>query len=144
MSLRLTSTHPWLGPEDANHLLEYLHFACPIVLLFFFIFAFSAHSILSSKAAGKASSTTVQYGPLGKPLPTRSQSFRAIAPRDFSRNRKLVFEWLTVLVCVTFVANAAVVILHALAERRNHWWAGQSVTVSSSSCRPRSATRPPD
>jgi hypothetical protein len=140
LSSLTSSTHPRFTGEDADRILEYLHFAAPIILLVFFLFAFSAHSIASSKSTGKPTSTAVQYGPLGKPLPTRSQSYRAIAPRDFSRSRKLTFEWLTVFVCFTFVANAGVVILHALAERRNHWWAGQSVTVSPNN----SMTRPPN
>lgn len=108
---------------------EVLRYASPIVLLFYFLFAFSAQSIAASKST-EAQKLDVQYGPQGKPLPIRSKSFKKVLPRDFSPNRKLLFEWLTAAVCFTFFCNAVIVIWHALYNRRDHWWAGKAVTAS--------------
>jgi hypothetical protein len=131
----MQSSKPRLSVDAAAAVLDVLQYAYPIVILFFFIFAFAAHSIASGKAAAKAaakanSARKVQYGPGGKPLPVRSQSFKKVLPRDFSPSRKLVFEWLTVGVLLTYVGNATIVILHALVHRRDKWWCGEAVTVS--------------
>lgn len=126
------SYRPESNEHAAGKVLVVLHYSYPIILLFFFLFAFSAHSIATSRATNSEDSKlAVQYGPGGKPLPVRSKSFRKVLPKDFSRSRKLVFQWLTVAVCFTFVGNAIVVIWHALYNRHEHWWCGQAVTVNS-------------
>jgi hypothetical protein len=134
MGFQTKSSKPWLSADAAGAILDFLQYAYPIVILFFFIFAFGAHSIASGKAAAKAaakanSARKVQYGPGGKPLPVRSQSFKKVLPKDFSPSRKLVFEWLTVGVLLTYIGNATVVILHAIVYRRENWWCGEAVTV---------------
>ena len=129
----LTSSERWPSTTAAMELLNFLHYASPIVILFFFILAFAARSIASSRSSAKANSArSAQFGPGGKPLPVRSHSFKTILPQTFSRSRKTVFEWLAVGVLLTFVANATVVIVHALVKRQEHWWCGQALTVSSS------------
>ena len=116
----------------AQKALEVLQFGYPIFLLFFFLLAFAARSVLTAAPADdeEQAPPRIQYGPGGKPLPVRSQSFRRVVPRDFSRPRKLVFEWLSVALCLTWVGNATVVILHALYDREHGWWVGQAPTVS--------------
>jgi hypothetical protein len=108
-----------------------LQFAYPIALLVFFIGAFAAQSVLAAppKDDDEQAPPRVQYGPGGKPLPVRSQSFKRVVQRDFSRPRKLVFEWLSVALCLTWLGNAAVVIVHALYDRESGWWCGQAPTV---------------
>ena len=122
---------PWLHHTAAQRALRDLQYAYPIVLLFFFILAFTARSILAAPPddGGQEQAPRVQYGPGGKPLPMRSVSFKKVVQRDFSRSRKLVFEWLSVLACLTWIANAAVVIIHALYDRENGWWCGRATTV---------------
>jgi hypothetical protein len=131
LSLLATST-PWIHVKAANDALRVLQFAYPITLLFFFIFAFTARSVLTAPPsnATEEQAPKIQYGPGGKPLPIRTDSFKKEVQRDFSRSRKLVFEWLSVGVCLTWIANAAVVILHALYDRKEQWWCGQATTVS--------------
>ena len=48
---------------------------------------------------------------------------------DFSKPRKLLFEWLSVAVVFTFAGNILVVIVHALYARKEQWWCGQAPTV---------------
>ena len=126
------SNGPWLSKPAAYRVLDILHYAYPILLLVFFIFAFATRTILAAKAAntGEKQSPKVQFGPGGKPLPFRSHSYKRIPQIDFSRSRKLVFQWLSVFVCLTFAANATIVILQALFRRHEGWWCGQAVTVS--------------
>jgi len=72
-------------------------------------------------------------GPGGKSLPTR-QSKSVDKDKggdvDFSNSRKLLFNWLSVIVCATFVASAADIVVHALVKREEGWWCGQAPVVS--------------
>lgn len=126
--------HPsWIHDHQAMlKALTFLQFAYPIVLLVFFILAFAAQSVFnaSPKDEDEQPPPRIQYGPGGKPLPVRSQSYRKVIPSDFSRPRKLVFEWLSVGLCCTWIGNAAVVIIHALYDRKHAWWIGEAGTVS--------------
>jgi hypothetical protein len=123
---------PWFHEKAAQKALRILQFAYPIVLLFFFIFAFTARSVwaATSDNANDEQPPMIQYGPGGKPLPIRANSYRRVVPRDFSRSRKLVFEWLSAGMCLTWMGNAAVVIVHSLYNRKEQWWCGQAPTVS--------------
>lgn len=132
LSLLATSA-PWIHEKaKAEKALKVLQFVYPIVLLCFFIFAFAARSVLSAapKDDYEEAPPRIQYGPGGKPLPVRSQSFKRVVQRDFSRLQKLVFEWLSVALCLTWIGNAAVVIVHALYSREEGWWVGEAPTVS--------------
>lgn len=122
---------PWIHErERAEKALTALQFAYPIFLLVFFLSAFAARSVLTAtKEDDEQAAPKVQYGPGGKPLPVRAQSFTRVVQRDFSRPRKLVFEWLSVALCLTWMGNAAVVIVHALYDREEGWWVGQAPTV---------------
>lgn len=129
------SNGPWVTKPTALRVLDVLHYAYPVALLMFFVFAFSTRTILAAKAAtaGEKQSPKVQFGPGGKPLPVRSHSYKKTKPTDFSRSRKLVFQWLSVFVCLTFAANATIVCVQALFKRHEGWWCGQAVTVSKGS-----------
>ena len=48
---------------------------------------------------------------------------------EFSRPRKLLFEWLSVAILFSLLGNIIVVLAHALAEREERWWCGQATTV---------------
>ena len=119
----------------AQEIMVYTHYSSPIILLVFFLVAFTAHSILTaSKEDVVPAKTGGQTGPGGKPLP-RNTSPTAKAARekkalDFSPSRKLLFTWLSAGVVLTFLGNAVTVIVHALVDRKDNWWCGQAVVVS--------------
>jgi hypothetical protein len=128
-----TNSTPWLHENaKAEYALKVLQFAYPIALLVFFLGAFAAQSVFSAQPTDDEQQPPprIQYGPGGKPLPVRSQSFKRVVQRDFSRPQKLVLEWLSAGLCLTWMGNAAVVIVHALYDRENGWWVGQAPTVS--------------
>ena len=117
----------------AQDIMIYTHYASPIILLVFFLVAFTAHSILTASKEDIIQAAPSQTGPGGKPLP-RTSSPTAKAARekkqlDFSPSRKLLFTWLSVGVVLTFLGNAATVIVHALLNRKDNWWCGQAVVV---------------
>jgi hypothetical protein len=110
--------------------LEYLRTGYPILLLVAFASAFVANSIVTAKTASRNTKAS-QTGPGGRPLPKRSRSTVAVvkAPQKFSRNAKLCFKWLSFLVLVTLVAEAAVNVTHVMIARSEQWWCGQAVVV---------------
>lgn len=129
-----SSNGPWVSKPTAHRVLDVVHYAYPILLLVFFIAAFTARTILAAKAAtaSEQKPTKVQFGPGGKPLPVRSHSYKQTPLLDFSRSRKLVFQWLSVFLCLTFAGNATIVCVQALFKRHEGWWCGQAMTVSRS------------
>lgn len=121
----------WVSNSTAQGMLRVLHYVNPIVLLFFFLFAFTLRSILSATADQTAGPSSTETGPGGKPLPKKhAQQDKAFtASLDFSKSRKLLFDWLSVVAAVTFLANAGAVITHSLVDRKDGWWCGKSVVV---------------
>ena len=118
----------------AQQVMIYIHYASPIILLVFFLVAFTAHSILTASKEDVIQVETAQTGPGGKPLPRTSSPIARAAARekkalDFSPSRKLLFTWLSVGVVLTFLGNAGTVIVHALLDRKDSWWCGQAVVV---------------
>lgn len=128
-----------ISTDTARSLLKILHYAYPMVLLATFLFAFTLRSILLSSASTptpNAKAPPRALGPGGKSLPLKSPTpnkdkIKTVA-LDFSKPRKLLFDWFSVLVTATFVANAINVIAHALAKRDENWWCGKAVVVSQS------------
>ncbi len=125
--------HPWVSDTTAQNILVYTHYSSPIILLALFLFAITAYSIATASSEAVIHPSTEQTGPGGKPLP---QKIRPSAKEKqeknalcFSRGRKLLFEWLSVGTILTFVGNAVVVILHAIFDRKDNWWCGESVAV---------------
>ena len=120
----------------AQEIMVYTHYASPIILLIFFLVAFTAHSILTASNEDVVPAKPGQTGPGGKPLP-RTSSPTAKAARekkalDFSPSRKLLFSWLSAGVVLTFLGSAGTVIVHALLDRKDNWWCGQAVVVRDS------------
>lgn len=127
----------WVAEDKAQRLLTTIHFAYPIILLVFFLTTFTLRGILASRSdQSEDGASEPQLGPGGKPLPRK----KAPAQRDqssfldFSRPRKLLFEWLALGAALTFVADAINVIVHALYARDDEWWCGQATVVSFSIC----------
>ena len=126
-------SQPWVSHHTPDNVRVNLHFASPIILLAFFLIVFTAHSIASASSDAVVKPSTEQTGPGGKPLPQNtSLSAKAKIRKDildFSRARKLLFQWLTVGAILTFIGNAVIVILHAVLDRKDNWWCGESVAV---------------
>lgn len=125
----------------ATDVLVYIHYVSPPILLAFFLATFTAHSIVTASKDGVVRASSEQTGPGGKPLPkSTSPSARARREKqilDFSPARKSLFSWLSVGALLTFVGNSVVVILHAVLDRKDHWWCGESVAVwHHQPCRP--------
>jgi len=125
-------------------MLDVVQFSYPLILLITFLVAFTTRSILLSReAAAKESAELEQQqqtpiGPGGKSLPpskSRPEDKDKKDENDFSKPRKALFNWLSVVVCVTFVASAADIIAHALLKRSEGWWCGQAPVVCSSDWR---------
>lgn len=124
---------PWGIQRAAQNIVVYIHFASPIILLAFFLVAFVAHSIATASKDVIVLVSKDQTGPGGKPLPqdksTSAQARRKKQTLDLSPARKLLFVCLSVGTILTFVGNSVVVILHAVLNRKDNWWCGQSVAV---------------
>ncbi len=115
---------PWVSNPTALLILHYLQVISPILLLALYVITFTVHSIVTARE---------QLGPGGKPLPKKNidkKGPRLAEAYDFSKPRKLLFEWISLGVLATFAGNITVVIVHALVERGERWWCGQAPTVS--------------
>lgn len=116
-------------------MLRYTQIAYPIVLLLLYLVAFTVRSVLTASKEEDAVHEPEQLGPGGKPLPSRKNNGPKKQPKipqnlDFSRSRKLLFEWLSVAVIFSLGINIVVVIVHALLARKERWWCGEAPTVS--------------
>ena len=120
---------PWVSDNAAQDILVYTHFASPLILLAFFLIAFTAHSIATASHDAVVKPSADRMGPGGKPLPQNTRGHPRPNALDFSRVRKLVFNWLSVGTILSFLGNAVVVILHAVIQREENWWCGESVAV---------------
>lgn len=120
--------------KHAQAILDVLHYVYSPLLLFFFLAAFLTRSALAARVVEPTVSdeTPQDYGPGGKPLPRKKApppDKALVASLDFSRPRKLLFDWLSLAVAATFLASAALVIIHALAARQEGWWCGKPTVV---------------
>jgi hypothetical protein len=73
-------------------------------------------------------------GPGGRPLPKRSRTGAFRKTQGFSKTVKRIFNWLSVAVLVTYLADATIYIAHVMVARSEHWWRGQSAVVRLSAC----------
>lgn len=135
----------WPSNHTSIQVLKYLHFAYPLILIAFFITTFTAHSIFAANSATIDDDTRADghhTGPGGKPLPKKAPGANGPGSNksvlDFSRPRKLLFEWLALGAALSFVGNAITVVVHALYAREEQWWCGQAVVVRLALCALRS------
>lgn len=123
-------TAPWVSDPVAQKILRVLHVAYPIILIILFLGVFTIRSIVTASTDNEFTKDPQQLGPGGKPLPKKTKKDPAEANAlDFSRPRKLLFQWLSVGVIGTILANIVVVIVHALYAREEQWWCGQALVV---------------
>lgn len=131
MDLRISSNSslPWVSDPVAQGVQTTVHVLYPILLLVIYLTTFTARSIYT--AHNDSPSPPPAMGPLGKPLPKKHNSSEPLIPQelDFSKPRKLLFQWLSVGVLFSLLGNIVVVIVHALYARKEKWWCGQATTV---------------
>lgn len=131
-------TLPWVSNTVAQHILTYLQIAYPIILICLYIITFTVRSISTARNEDETAAASEQLGPGGKPLPQQNKKEPGIHNAlDFSKPRKLLFEWLSLGVIGTIAGNITVVIVHTVFEREEHWWCGQAPTVCARSCKMR-------
>jgi ATP-binding cassette, subfamily B, vacuolar membrane transporter HMT1/ACLQ len=118
--------------ETAFKVLEYTRIASPIVLIVVFAVAFVATSIYSARHLTPPSKDAKGTGPGGRPLPKRTRSNMTVARKrqQISPRIASTFKWLSVGVLITFIADAAINLLHTLCNRSEQWWRGQATVVS--------------
>jgi len=119
----------YAGPvRDAIAVLQY---AYPIIMLVFFLAAFTIRSIAASKTNSNIAKPTTT-GPGGKPLPATDPTrnfVKRTAHDDVTQTQKRLFEWVSLATAFTFVGNSVIVVAHALVEKQEHWWAGKAVVI---------------
>jgi hypothetical protein len=129
------SPQPEPSSPALQRLLVVLHSAYPIILLIFFLAAFTCQSIYSSRnrnISDPASTQPLHYGPGGKALPARGPGRpnpRQDDVKELPRGQRLVFQWLSVVACLSFVGSAINAIVHTLVQRAEQWWCGQAMVV---------------
>ena len=135
MDLHTTSNSslPWVSDPVAQGVQTTVHIVYPILLLCLYLTAFTARSIYTARNDNDTQPPPT-IGPLGKPLPKKNQNSppsEQVIPQelDFSKPRKLLFEWMSVGVIFSLLGNVVVVIVHALYARKERWWCGQATTV---------------
>lgn len=126
------ASKPWVRNNTTRSILTVVHFAYPIILLFFFLLAFTFRSVRSASNASHNAAPVTQKGPGGKPLPVTdpSRNIPKEKPRDdITPSQKHLFEWLSVAAALTFIGNVINVIIHALYSRKEGWWCGQAAVI---------------
>jgi len=117
-----------------QRVLDVTHYAYPLILLVAFLVAFTARSVIVSSLGRKkpVEEPVQKTGPGGKALPPsvkKPEEQSSNNDLDFSKSRKLLFNWLSVFLCFTFLVNAADIVAHALIKREEGWWCGQAPVV---------------
>jgi len=124
----------WAYAGPVRTTIAVLQYAYPIVMLVFFLAAFTVRSIAASKSNTNIAKPTTT-GPGGKPLPATDPTrnfVKKLVHDDVTQTQKRVFEWVSLATAFTFVGNSVVVVAHALAEAEQHWWVGKAAVVCNS------------
>ena len=105
----------------------------PAIVLAVFVVGFIVYGIKNAPEDGEKVSVQSLRGPGGRPLPVRrksaNQAKEAVAVEDFSPRSKLVFRILQTILLLTFIVQAAEILIQVLAYRKREWWPGQSAVV---------------
>jgi hypothetical protein len=126
---------PQQSVDIAAKILKWIHYSSAALILAFFLVVFVIRSVYAASPSNSnlndEEPSQPVYGPGGKPLPQRRLTGlqrKQDKQNDFPTARKLAFQVLTALSCATFVASAAVVLIHFFADRR--FWCGEAFVVS--------------
>jgi hypothetical protein len=88
-----------------------LQYAYPVIVLFFFLAAFTVCSIVTFNFNTNIVKPTTS-GPGGKPLPATdpTRNFVKKPTHDYvTKTQKCVFEWLSLAAALTFIGNSVLV-----------------------------------
>lgn len=129
---------------QGQDILIYVHYSYPIILFVFFLAATTAYAVLTTSKDEVVQAALDQTGPGGKPLPrTTSPGAKEKTQEviDCSPSTKL-FTWISVAAILPFLGDAIIAIVHALVNKVNRWWCGDSVMVHVGECGMRTTTLP--
>jgi ATP-binding cassette, subfamily B, vacuolar membrane transporter HMT1/ACLQ len=119
--------------ESTLKVLNYTRTAYPAILIVVFIAAFIYHGIKTSPDDTKVKIHAMR-GPGGRPLPIRRRSANqvkeAAAVKDLPPGIKTIFKITQCMVVLTFLGNAAILLIETLANREDQWWPGRTAVVS--------------
>lgn len=109
----------------------------PAILLLAFISTAAVYSIMTSRSDEELVTPTTT-GPGGKPLPVTKRKREDTSPvvdAQIGTAARRVFQYLTGIIVLTFLADFATVIAHALKEQKDGdpesgWWCGEERIVS--------------
>ncbi|CAA9961092.1 hypothetical protein CFE70_004468 [Pyrenophora teres f. teres 0-1] len=121
----------WSYAGPVRDTIAVLQYAYPILMLVFFLAAFTTRSIAASKTNSNIAKPTTT-GPGGKPLPATDPTrnfVKRTAHDHVTQTQKRLFEWLSLATAFTFVGNSVITVAHALVEKQEHWWAGKAVVI---------------
>ncbi|ETN37587.1 uncharacterized protein HMPREF1541_07209 [Cyphellophora europaea CBS 101466] len=120
--------------ETSLRILNWAKTLYPAIILVLFLVGFVTHGIVNAppEDVGQVKIHAMR-GPGGRPLPLRRKSANqvkhAVAVKDFSHPAKIVFRIFQTGVLLTFLVNAAFILIQALVDRHLQWWPGQSAIV---------------
>lgn len=110
----------------------------PVILLLAFISSAGAYSIITARTDDNTVASSTK-GPGGRPLPaTRRRRSTPPLPVEeeaaFGNLARRAFQYMSVLVVVTFLVNCAAIASHTLIEggdgvTEGGWWCGEETTV---------------
>ncbi|KAJ4311050.1 ATP-binding cassette-type vacuolar membrane transporter Hmt1 [Neodidymelliopsis sp. IMI 364377] len=121
----------WEHASTLHRLLVVLQYAYPLLMLCFFLAAFTLRSIAASNSNTNIAKPTTT-GPGGKPLPATDPTRNFVKKTvhdDVTQTQKRVFEWLSLAAALTFFGNSVLVIAQALAKQSEQWWCGKPVVI---------------
>lgn len=121
----------WEHASTLTHARAVLQYAYPLLLLVFFLVAFTLRSVAASNSNANIAKPTTT-GPGGKPLPATDPTRNFVKKTvldDVTPTQKRVFEWLSLAAALTFFGNSVLVISHALVKQAEQWWCGKPVVV---------------
>ena len=120
----------WVQSQEIQRALDLLHYFYPVALIIIFLAGVMIYSIRTAPEEVSATPPP-QKGPGGKPLPRskKPKKSRRSFTQDFSSASKALFNWFTVGIILTFLADAVLICIHALVDRKDQWWCGKPVAV---------------
>ncbi|KAL6704430.1 ATP-binding cassette-type vacuolar membrane transporter Hmt1 [Coniothyrium glycines] len=121
----------WAYAAPLRKAVTAIQYAYPIVMLFFFLAAFTLRSIAASKSNSNIAQPTTT-GPGGKPLPATDPTrnfVKKTAHDHVTQTQKRLFEWVSLATALTFLGSSAIIIMHALINKDEGYWAGKATVI---------------
>ncbi|EPS44832.1 hypothetical protein H072_1159 [Dactylellina haptotyla CBS 200.50] len=124
-----------LEQPTSSTLLTTLHYVFPVFLLFFFIIFLATWSVYTSETTDPTKESILfarRKSSISKPNVASGHELRKIPNKPLlSSFARSMFNWALVGLTLTYILDAANLILHALAKKG--WWAGQDTVIYTTS-----------